>query len=237
MPIRFLFLRPYIFLFIKSSVEPVILDLGMNNALEKETMVVPVESRIIMILFNHVIAKDKTVHRFGIQNRHVKGFELIVLNHDPAMEIFLLTFQIRYLRIDGNNGVRKLELICQRIDKFVIPDQHVMAGARLKPSVTVAAQQDCRTGSVIKNVILDYSLLRSAEQGTAGTVITDHIIGKINLRRPFQILDTVSAGFTNDGIDRLIKRYAELLCTMIVRLIESLNGSSLPLKFPSFWNR
>ena len=47
------------------------------------------------------------------------------------MKISLLTFQIRYLRIYRNNGVRKLELICQSIDKLVIPDLYVMAGTRL----------------------------------------------------------------------------------------------------------
>jgi hypothetical protein len=41
-----------------SNLEPVILDLDINNALEEETMVVPMESRIIMILSNHIIAED-----------------------------------------------------------------------------------------------------------------------------------------------------------------------------------
>src|SRR5699024_5247466 len=216
---------------VKPLLEPIILDLSINNTLEKETMVVPVESRIIMILFNHIITEDKTIHRFSIQDRHIKGFELVVLNHDPTMEIFLLTFQIRYLRIDGDNSVRKLELICQRIDKFVVPDQYVMTSPRIEPSVTVTTQKDCRPGSVIKNVILDYRLLRSTEQRTTGTIVTDHIVGKINLRCPLQILDTVSAGLTDGGIDRLIKRNAELLCTMIVRLIDSFNRSYLVL-FP-----
>ena len=75
-----------------------------------------------------------------MQDRHIKGFELVVLNHDSAVKISLLTFQIRYLRIYRNNGVRKLELICQSIDKLVIPDMYVMAGTRLEPPVAVAAQ-------------------------------------------------------------------------------------------------
>ena len=138
-----------------------------------------------MILLNHIITENKAVHRFGIQDRHVEGFELIVLDHDPAMEIFLLILQIGYLRIDGNNGVRKLEHIRQRVNKPVVPDQDVVTGTRLELSVAVAAQQDCRTGSMIENVFLDHRLLRGAEQGATGAVIADHIAGKINFRRPF----------------------------------------------------
>ena len=82
---------------------------------------------------------------------------------------------------------------------------------------------------MIKNVLLDHSLLRSAKQGTTGTVITDHIIGKINLRRPFQILDTISTDLANGGIDRFLKRNAELFCTMAVRLVGCFNRSHLVL--------
>ena len=100
-----------------------------------------------------------------------------------------------------------------------------MAGTGLKPTITVTTEQNGRTGCMVEHILFNNRFLRRAEQGTTGTIVTDHIVGKINLRCPLQILDTVSAGLTDGGIDRLIKRNAELLCTMIVRLIDSFNRS------------
>ena len=159
-----LFLIQYIPRLIEPSVELVILYLRINHTLEEETVVVPVEGRIILVLPDHVITEDESVDRLSIQDRGVKCIERVVLNHDTAMEILLLVFQVGYLRIDGYYGIGELEHIRQRVDKPVIPDQYVMASSRLEPSVAIAAQQDSRTGSMVEDIIFHNSPLRRAEQ-------------------------------------------------------------------------
>ena len=46
----------------------------------------------------------------------------------------------------------------------------------LEPAVAITAQQDRRPRGMIENIILYDRLPRRAEQGTAGTVIPDHVI-------------------------------------------------------------
>ena len=72
--------------------------------------------------------------------------------------------------------VRKLEHIRQGVDELILTDQHVPASAGLEPAVAITAQQDRRPRGMIENIILYDRLPRRAEQGTACTVIPDHVI-------------------------------------------------------------
>ena len=62
------------------------------------------------------------------------------------------------------------------VDELILTDQHVPASAGLEPAVAITAQQDRRPRGMIENIILYDRLPRRAEQGTAGTVIPDHVI-------------------------------------------------------------
>ena len=142
------------------------------------------KSRIILVLPDHIIAENKAVDRLCIQDRGVKRIERVVFDHDSAMEILLLILQVGYLRIDGNNGIGELEHIRQRVDKLIVADQHIVAGACFEPSVTIAAKQDSRAGSMVEDIVFHHRPPGCAEEGTAGAVVADHIVGKIDRRRP-----------------------------------------------------
>ena len=143
------------------------------------------------------------------------------------MEVFLLVFQIRNFRIDGDDCIRELEHISQCIDKLVVADRYIMTGSGLEPTVTIAAQQDSRTGSMIKDILFHNRFLWCAEQRTAGTVITDHIVGKINFGRPLQILDAKNSGFADGRVDRLGESDFKLFGSVCRRPIDGLDGSNL----------
>ena len=85
----------------------------MNHTLEEETVFVPVESRILIILFDCVVTENQAVYRFSIQDRGIECFKLVILNDYITMEILFLVFQVGYFRIDGNNGICELEHIRQ----------------------------------------------------------------------------------------------------------------------------
>ena len=80
-----------------------------------------------------------------------------------------------------NNGchVQNLETCLRNylgVDELILTDQHVPASAGLEPTIAITAQQDRRPRGMIENIILYDRLPRRAEQGTAGTVIPDHVI-------------------------------------------------------------
>jgi len=56
------------------------------------------------------------------------------------MEILFLIPQIRYLRIDGNDGIRKLKHIGEGIDEFVVANKYIMAALRFIPSIAIATE-------------------------------------------------------------------------------------------------
>ena len=72
----------------------------MNHTLEEKTVLVPVESRILIILFDCVVAENQAIYRFSIQDRGIECFKLVIFNDDITMEVFFLVFQVGYLRID-----------------------------------------------------------------------------------------------------------------------------------------
>ena len=183
------------------------------------------ESRILVILFDRIVAEDQSVHRFRIQDRSIECFELIILDHDIAMEILFLVFQVGYFGIDRDNCIRKLEHIGQCIDELVVADQHIVAGSCFEPAVTVTAQQDSRTGGMVEDVVFHHRLFRCAEQGTAGTVVADQIVGKINFRCPFQILDTECSGFADCRVDTFFKNDLKLLYAVCSRFVHRFDRS------------
>lgn len=86
-------LNLHIPLLIEPAIEGIVLDFGINYTLEEETVIIPVESRILVILFDRIVAEDQSVHRFRIQDRSIECFELIILDHDIAMEILFGSFR------------------------------------------------------------------------------------------------------------------------------------------------
>lgn len=48
--------------------------------------------RIFLIGLDLVVAEDQSIDRFGIKNRLIEGFKVVVLDDDVAMEVFLLIF-------------------------------------------------------------------------------------------------------------------------------------------------
>ena len=90
------------------------------------------ESGIIVVLVDLVVAEYKSVDRLCIQDGLVEHLKDIILDNNAAVEITTLSLQIGNFRIDRNDGVRELELIGEGIHKTVFANQHVVAGARLK---------------------------------------------------------------------------------------------------------
>jgi len=103
-------------------------------------MLVPVKWWIFMILANSIVAEYQPVDRFCIQYGYIECVEFIVFNYDSTMEILFLIPQIRYLRIDGNDGIRKLKHIGEGIDEFVVANKYIMAAPRFIPSIAIATE-------------------------------------------------------------------------------------------------
>ena len=62
----------------------------MDHPLEIETIVIPMESRIFLILFDNIIREHQPVHGLGVYQRSVERDKLIRVDHDITMEIFPL---------------------------------------------------------------------------------------------------------------------------------------------------
>ena len=103
-----------------------------------------------MVCLYLVPAEDEAVDRFGIEYRLVERLEEIIFYHNATMEVLLLMRQIRYFRINRNHGIRELEHIRERVYKVILPDKHLMASARLVPTIAIAAEQDGCTRSVVE---------------------------------------------------------------------------------------
>ena len=115
------------------------------------------ERRIFPIRPNHIVPKGQTVDRLRIQDRGIERVERIALNHNaavfPTMKISLLLLQFGNFGIYGYHGIGELVQAGQGIDEAVVPNQDLAASTGLKPSVTVAAQQDGRTRSMVKGIV------------------------------------------------------------------------------------
>ena len=59
------------------------------------------EGRICLILMNGIVAEHQSVNRFGIKDRSIEGFKLIILDHNTTVEILFLMLQIWYVRGNG----------------------------------------------------------------------------------------------------------------------------------------
>ena len=202
------------------------LYLCILHTLEEETVFVPMESGIIVVLVDLVVAEHKSVDRLCIQDGLVEHLKDIILDNNAAVEIKTLPFQIGNFRINGDDGVRELELIGECIYKTVFANQHVVARARLKPTVAIAAQQDGRPRRVVEKVPFNHRATRRTEQRAACPIVANHVVGKIDFRRPRQVLDAECAGFANGSVDRLLEGDAELFGAVFVGLICRLDGGN-----------
>ena len=117
-----------------------------------------------MVLTDGVVAKDQPVYRFGIQYGRIKCVEFVVLDRYTTMKIELLIFQVRYFGIDGNDCIGELEHIGERVDELVVADEYIVAGSGFEPSITIAAKQNGRAGSMVEQIMLDDGFARRAEQ-------------------------------------------------------------------------
>ena len=57
----------------------------MDHPLEIETMVIPMEGWVFLILFDNIIREDQPVHQWPIERN-----KLVRVDHDITMEIFPL---------------------------------------------------------------------------------------------------------------------------------------------------
>ena len=87
------------------------------------------------------------------------------------MEEFLLSVQIGYLGIDGDDGIGELELVGEGIDEAVVADGDIAACACLEPTVAVSAKQNGATRGVVEQVVLHQHTARRAEESATGTVV------------------------------------------------------------------
>ena len=100
-----------------------------------------------------------------------------------------------------------------------------MAGTGLKPTITVTTEQNGRTGCMVEYILFNNCLLRRAEQGTTGTVITDYVVCKINFRSPLQILDTECSFLTDSRIDRFLKKNKNFSIVLEKQLLPYIDSS------------
>ena len=134
---------------VAATIEEEALNLHVVDTLQEELVLVPVEGFVVGILHNLVIAIQQAVNALGIEDGGIEGFEHVVLNANggllASVEEFLLSVQIRYLGIDGDNGIGELELAGQRIDESVLAYGHIAACTCLEPTVAVTTEQDGAT--------------------------------------------------------------------------------------------
>jgi hypothetical protein len=62
----------------------------MDHPLEIETMVIPMEGRVFLILFDNIIREDQPVHGLGVYQWPIERNKLVRVDHDITMEIFPL---------------------------------------------------------------------------------------------------------------------------------------------------
>ena len=175
--------------------------------------------RFVVCVLNHlIVTEQQAVNTLGIQNRSIEGFERIVLYADcslPAsMEKFFLSIKIGNFGIDGDDSIGKLELAGQRIDKMILTYGDITASTSLEPSVAITAKQDSTTGSMIEEIVFYHNLLWGAEQGTTSTVVANGVVGKVYLRCPCKILNTIASLLGNFSRDRFLEADAESLGTI-----------------------
>ena len=197
------------------------------------------EGREILVLNHFVATESQPVDALGKDNRAVEGLEQVVLNHHTRttltpVEILLLSLQVRDFGIDGNHGFGELEEIRQGVDELVLTDGHVAASSRLEPSVAIAAKEDGRTRCMVEHVTLNHGLQRGAEQGATGTVVANHIVGKIDFGTPFEVFDAEALALVDGGIKRLYKADFKFLGTIDGFLVERFDGGNFILAIEDF---
>ena len=134
---------------VAATIEEEVLYLHVVDALKEELILVPMEGFVVGILHYLVVAIQQAVYALGIEDGCIEGLKHVVLNADGGLlapvEKFLLPVQVRYLGIDGDNGICKLELAGQRIDESVLAYGHVATCTCLEPTVAVTTEQDGAT--------------------------------------------------------------------------------------------
>ena len=124
-----------------------ILDVHIGSALEQYATFVPVEGRKIGVMIYSVALEQQAIDRLGIKQGVVEGVELIVDDTNgipaPSMEVGFLLVQRRYLGIDGDDGIGKLEHVRERIDKAITANEYIATSTRLIPAIAVATQENC----------------------------------------------------------------------------------------------
>lgn len=123
-----------------------ILDVHIGSALEQYATFVPVEGREIGVVIYGVALEQQAIDRLGIKQGVVEGVELIVDDTNgipaPSMEVGFLLVQRRYLGIDRNDGIGKLEHVRERIDKAIAANEYIATSTRLIPAIAVATQEN-----------------------------------------------------------------------------------------------
>ena len=117
----------------------VVFDQNVAYPFKEERVFVPVKRFKICIVGDTVVSDSQPVGRFGIDERTVERLEYILFNENTRVEEPLLILEVRYLGIDGDNGVCKLIVCSKAIDKAVVSDDHLLAGSGFVPSIAVPA--------------------------------------------------------------------------------------------------
>ena len=98
---------------------------------------------VFVVMLDGVVTEYQTVYRLGIQDGGIECIEFILFDDDTAflatVEKKFLPLQVRYLGIDGNDGIGELELVGKSVDETVLADENVAASTGFVPAVTVAA--------------------------------------------------------------------------------------------------
>lgn len=94
----------------------------MDHPLEIETMVIPMEGWVFLILFDNIIREDQPVHGLGVYQWPIERNKLVRIDHDTLWKYFLCDAKSRDFGINRDNSVRKLEHIRQGVDELILTD-------------------------------------------------------------------------------------------------------------------
>ena len=121
---------------------------------------VAVESRVVVVECDTVVAELQSIDRLSIKQRGIEALEYVVGdNHSgcalSAVEQIALTGEVGNLGIDRDDAFGELIHAGQGVDEAIIADSHVAACSGLIPTVAVAAEQDGCARGVVEQIVFD----------------------------------------------------------------------------------
>ena len=92
----------------------------------------------VIVIDNIILAENDSFCGNGIEQGNIEGSELITLDKDIAVIVFLLISELSHFRTDRNDGIGELVARGEIVDEFVIPDDNLMASTAFIPALGIA---------------------------------------------------------------------------------------------------